>query len=56
MPITVNIRKLPMFQNVDRMEDALHDRQDVIHPVADSPTRFEIMRETIKRAGSGPPK
>ena len=33
-----------------------HARQGVIHPVEDSPSRFEIMRETIKRGGSGPPK
>jgi ferredoxin len=45
-----------MFKNVDRMEDEIHARQDVIHPVEDSPIRFEIMRETVNRGGSGPPR
>ena len=56
MSFTMNIRKLPMFKNVKRMEDALYARQDVFHPVEDSPVRFEIMQETVKRGGSGPPK
>jgi len=56
MSLTMNIRRLPMFKNVHRMEDELHARQDVVHPVEDSPVRFEIMRETVKRGGSGPPR
>ena len=56
MSLTTNFRKLPMFKNVDRMEDELHTRQDVLHPVEDSPVRFEIMREMVKRGGGGPPK
>jgi hypothetical protein len=30
----MNNRKLSMFKNVDHIEEALHARQDVIHPVA----------------------
>jgi epoxyqueuosine reductase len=56
MSFITNFRKLPMFKNIDRMEDELHARQDVLHPLEDSPVRFEIMRETVKRGGSGPPK
>ena len=56
MSLVMNFRKLPMFKNIDRMEDELHAREDVLHPVEDSPVRFEIMRETVKRGGSGPPK
>ena len=56
MSITMRFRKIPMFKNIDRMEDELHARHDVLHPIDDSPVRFEIMRETVKRGGSGPPK
>jgi len=56
MSLTTNFRKLPMFKNIDRMEGELHARQDVLHPVEDSPVRFEIMREMVKRGGGGPPK
>jgi len=31
-------------------------RQDVLHPVEDSPVRFEIMRETVKHGGNRPLK
>ena len=56
MSITMNIRRIPMFKNIDRMEDELYARQDVIHPLEDSPVRFEIVSESVKRGGSGPPK
>jgi ferredoxin len=52
----MNIRKLPMFKNVDRMEDELYARPDGLHPAEDSPVRFEIIREAVKRSGNGPPK
>jgi Pyruvate/2-oxoacid:ferredoxin oxidoreductase delta subunit len=55
MSLTKLIRKLPMFKAMDRMEDEIHARTDVVHPVEDSPERFEIMREKIKRGGDGPP-
>jgi epoxyqueuosine reductase len=55
MSMTMLIRKLPMFKAMDRMEDELHARNDVLHPAGDSPERFEIMREKIKRGGDGPP-
>ena len=55
MSLTKMIRKLPMFKAMDRMEDELHAREDVVHPAEDSPERFEIVREKIKRGGDGPP-
>lgn len=55
MSLTKMIRKLPMFKAMDRMEDELYARKDVVHPAEDSPERFEIMREKIKRGGDGPP-
>jgi ferredoxin len=45
-----------MFKNIDRMEEELHARQDMLHPTEDSPVRFEIIREAVKRGGGGPPK
>jgi Pyruvate/2-oxoacid:ferredoxin oxidoreductase delta subunit len=56
MSITNAFRKLPMFKNIDRLEDELFARKDMIHAVEDSPVRFEIMREMVKRGGEGPPK
>ena len=56
MSITLQMYKLPMFKNIDRMEDELFAQEDMIHPNEDSPLRFEIMRERLKRGGSGPPK
>jgi epoxyqueuosine reductase len=55
MSVTMMIRKLPMFKAIDRMEDELHARIDVVHPAEDSPERFEIMRAMIKQGGDGPP-
>ena len=55
MSLTKMIRKLPMFKTMDRMEDEVFARKDVIHPSEGSPERFEIMREKIKRGGDGPP-
>jgi Pyruvate/2-oxoacid:ferredoxin oxidoreductase delta subunit len=52
----MNIRKLPMYKNVGRMEDALHARGDMIHPDGDSPVRFEIMHEMNMRGEGGPPR
>ncbi|GAB4420973.1 MAG: hypothetical protein Kow002_09650 [Anaerolineales bacterium] len=37
------------------MEDELFAREDVIHPVEESPVCFEIMKETLKRGEGGPP-
>jgi epoxyqueuosine reductase len=55
MSLSKVIRKLPMFKGIDRMEDELYARKDVVHPAEDSPERFEIVREKIKRGGDGPP-
>ena len=50
MSLTKLIRKLPMFKAMDRREDEIFAQEDGIHPVEDSPERFEIMREKVKRA------
>ena len=55
MSLTMLFRKSAMFKKVDKLEDAVSTRKDVIRPADDSPERFEIMRETLKRGGSGPP-
>jgi hypothetical protein len=55
MPLSKLIRKLPAFKAMDRMEDEIHARDDVFHPVDTSPERFEIMREKIKRGGGRSP-
>lgn len=55
MSLSKLIRKLPMFKAMDRMEDEIFAQADGVHPVEDSPERFEIMREKIKRGGDGPP-
>ena len=49
------LTKTPMFTVLDRLEDALFARRDMLHPTDESPVRFEIMKETVKRNGSGPP-
>jgi ferredoxin len=55
MSLSQMIRKMPMFRAMDRLEDELHAREDVLHPAEDSPERFEILREKLKRGGDGPP-
>jgi NAD-dependent dihydropyrimidine dehydrogenase PreA subunit len=39
---------------MERLEDELAARPDVVHAAADSPVRFEIVHEALKR-GQGPP-
>ena len=51
----MKIRQLPLFTNMDKLENEIYSRPGMIHGDADSPVRFEIMRETVKRGGSGPP-
>ena len=53
--LTRKLSKTKMFTATDRMEDDLFAREDVIHPTAESPVRFEIMKETLKRGEGGPP-
>lgn len=55
MSISRRIAVSPMFTAVDRMEDELYARSDVIHSNDESPVRFEIMKETMKRNEGGPP-
>jgi ferredoxin len=55
MSVTRKFSKTPFFSVVDTLEDALHARTDVIHPADESPLRFEITKETMKRGEGGPP-
>lgn len=52
---TRKLSKTKLFTATDRMEDELFARPDVIHPTDESPTRFEIMKESVKRGKGGPP-
>lgn len=53
--LTRKLSKTKMFTASDRMEAELFARTDVIHPTDESPVRFEIMKETMKRGEGGPP-
>ena len=55
MPITHHLARLRTFKAIDRMEDELHQCRDVLHPVEDSPERFEIVRERLKSGTGGAP-
>ena len=55
MTLTHRMARTRLFTGIDRMEADLHARSDVLHPDQDSPLRFEIMRETLKRGKGGPP-
>ena len=48
--------KGPLFTGIDKMEDELLSREDTLHSTAESPIRFEIIREGKKRGKGGPPK
>lgn len=50
------IAKTPLFTAIDRMEDELHARVDTLHPMDESPVRFEILTEILKRREGGLPK
>ena len=53
--ITRKLSQTKLFTATDRMEDELFAQRDVIHPDEESPVRFEIMKETMKRGEGGPP-
>ncbi len=55
MSIASLLSKSPLFATLDRLEDELFARPDGIHPTGESPVRFEIMKETMKRNKGGPP-
>jgi epoxyqueuosine reductase len=55
MPITHRLARLRTFKAIDRMEDELHQRRDVMQPSEDSPERFEIVRERLKSGTGGAP-
>ena len=56
MSIVRKIAISPLFTGIDRMEDDLFARVDSVHPNEDSPVRFEITKELLKREKGGPPK
>jgi hypothetical protein len=45
----------PMIRGIDWLEDELAVKNQTVQPTAESPVRFEIMRETAKRGRGGPP-
>ena len=46
--------ELSVLASGDRLEDALAARPEFVHSTDASPTRFEIMREEVKRGQPGP--
>ena len=53
--LTRLLTKTKMFTATDRLEDELFARTDFIHSTGESPVRFEIMKEILKRGEGGPP-
>ena len=53
--LTRRLSKTKMFTATDRLEEEMFARTDFIHPTGESPERFEIMKETLKRGEGGPP-
>ena len=56
MSIMTRLSRTRMFTVVEMLEDELFARKDVVHPSSESPIRFEIMKELMKRNKGGPPK
>ena len=55
MSLTKKISKTRIFTVVDTLEDELSAKKDLIQPTAESPVRFEILKERLKRNEGGPP-
>jgi epoxyqueuosine reductase len=55
MSLTKQLGRTRLFTEIDFLEDKLAARDDAIHPVPESPIRFEIMRERLKSNEGGPP-
>lgn len=55
MSIASKLARSSMFKAIDRLEDELFSRSDVVHPTDESPVRFEIVKEFMKRGSGGPP-
>jgi Pyruvate/2-oxoacid:ferredoxin oxidoreductase delta subunit len=55
MSVAFKLSRTQMFKEVEELENALHDRNDVIHPDERSPERFEIVKGLMKRKKGGPP-
>ena len=56
MSLTLKISQTRLFTDIYKMEDELNAREDVLHPVEDSPVRFDILQGRFNRGGEGPPK
>ncbi|MFC1905580.1 4Fe-4S dicluster domain-containing protein [Chloroflexota bacterium] len=50
------ISKNSLFTGIEHMEDELHAREDTLHATDESPVRFEIIKEGMKRGRGGPPQ
>jgi hypothetical protein len=55
MSFVYKLTNTRLFKDIDRMEDKLFNRPDGLHPNRESPVRFEIIQETMKRGKGGPP-
>ena len=55
MSLMFTVARSRLFTNIDKMENQLHARPDVLHPDGDSPERFEIVRGLMERGKGGPP-
>ena len=56
MNLFVRLFRDPLFSGIEQMEDELYTREDTLHPSDESPVRFEIVKEFMKRGEGGPPK
>ncbi len=53
--LTKQMAKSRLFTSITALEDALASRQDTVHPTADSPARFDIIRGRLEAESGGPP-
>lgn len=53
--LTKQLTKSRLFTSITEMEDRLASREDTVHPIPDSPTRFDIIRGRLEAEGGGPP-
>ena len=55
MSFATKLARTRMFTGIEKLENDLYAREDVVHPDKDSPDRFEIVKEMMKREEGGPP-
>lgn len=53
--MTRQLTKSRLFTSITDLEDQLSAREDAVHPTADSPARFDIIRGRLEAASGGPP-